>query len=136
MQFFVPLVLAAGLVYGGLMWLPLILAAAVCAYLFMNNLAVAKTPFKAQFATVKRAHTWIMSFLYIGTFGSFLGYSAAFPLVLKLQFPEAPGVEGGHHRDDHAGLHRPADRLADPPGRRLAVRQVRRGPGHRRSASC
>jgi NNP family nitrate/nitrite transporter-like MFS transporter len=90
MQFFVPLVLAAGLVYGGLMWLPLILAAATCAYLFMNNLAIAKAPFKAQFATVKRAHTWIMSFLYIGTFGSFLGYSAAFPLVLKLQFPDAP----------------------------------------------
>ncbi len=56
----------------------------------MNNLAVAKAPFRAQFATVKRPHTWIMSFLYIGTFGSFLGYSAAFPLVLKLQFPDAP----------------------------------------------
>jgi NNP family nitrate/nitrite transporter-like MFS transporter len=90
MQFFVPLVLAAGLVYGGLMWVPLCLAAAVCAYLFMNNLLVAKAPFRAQFATVKRAHTWVMSFLYIGTFGSFLGYSAAFPLVLKLQFPKAP----------------------------------------------
>ncbi len=90
MQFFVPLVLSAGLVYGGLMWLPLVVASAICAYFFMNNLAVAKTPFRAQFATVKRAHTWIMSFLYIGTFGSFLGYSAAFPLVLKLQFPNAP----------------------------------------------
>jgi NNP family nitrate/nitrite transporter-like MFS transporter len=90
MQFFVPLVLSAGLVYGGLMWLPLIVAAAICAYAFMNNLEVARAPFKAQFATVKRAHTWVMSFLYIGTFGSFLGYSAAFPLVLKLQFPKAP----------------------------------------------
>ncbi len=90
MQLFVPIVLAAGLVYGGLMWLPLVLAAAVCAYLFMNDLAVARTPFRDQFATVKRLHTWIMSFLYIGTFGSFLGYSAAFPLLLKLQFPLAP----------------------------------------------
>jgi NNP family nitrate/nitrite transporter-like MFS transporter len=90
MQFLVPIVLSAGLVYGGLMWLPLILAAATCAYFFMNNLAVARTPFKAQFATVKRVHTWVMSFLYIGTFGSFLGYSAAFPLVLKLSFPDAP----------------------------------------------
>jgi len=90
MQFLVPIVLSLGLVYGGLMWLPLILAAAICAYFFMNNLAVAKTPFKAQFATVKRVHTWVMSFLYIGTFGSFLGYSAAFPLVLKLSFPDAP----------------------------------------------
>jgi NNP family nitrate/nitrite transporter-like MFS transporter len=90
MQLVVPIALSVGLVYGGLMWLPLVLAAAICAYAFMNNLAVAKSPFRAQFATVKRAHTWIMSFLYIGTFGSFLGYSAAFPLVLKLQFPHAP----------------------------------------------
>jgi NNP family nitrate/nitrite transporter-like MFS transporter len=90
MQFFVPLAMSAGLVYAGLMWLPLIVGAGICAYFFMNNLAVAKAPLKAQFATVKRAHTWVMSFLYIGTFGSFLGYSAAFPLVLKLQFPQAP----------------------------------------------
>ncbi|GIH05190.1 MFS transporter [Rhizocola hellebori] len=89
MQFFVPLVLSAGLVYGGLIWLPLIVGAAVCAYAFMNNLAVARTPLKAQFATLKRKHTWVMSILYVGTFGSFLGYSATFPLVLKLQFPTA-----------------------------------------------
>ena len=36
---------------------------------------------------VKRKHTWIMSFIYIGTFGSFIGYSAAFPLLIKTQFP-------------------------------------------------
>lgn len=90
MQFFVPLAISAGLVYAGLMWLPFIIGAAVCAYFFMNNLAVTRAPLKAQFATVKRTHTWIMSFLYIGTFGSFLGYSAAFPLVLKSQFPNAP----------------------------------------------
>jgi NNP family nitrate/nitrite transporter-like MFS transporter len=30
-----------------------------------------------------------MSWLYIGTFGSFVGFSAAFPLLLKTQFPEA-----------------------------------------------
>src|SRR5215470_17519804 len=29
-----------------------------------------------------------MSFIYIGTFGSFIGYSAAFPLLIKTQFPE------------------------------------------------
>jgi NNP family nitrate/nitrite transporter-like MFS transporter len=29
-----------------------------------------------------------MSYLYIGTFGSFIGYSAAFPLLIKTQFPE------------------------------------------------
>lgn len=95
MQLFVPMVLAFGLVYGGLMWLPLIVASVICARLFMNNLAVAKTPFRAQFATVKRPHTWVMSFLYIGTFGSFLGYAAAFPLVLSIQFPDAPVAHVG-----------------------------------------
>ena len=29
-----------------------------------------------------------MAWLYIGTFGSFIGYSAAFPLLLKTQFPK------------------------------------------------
>jgi MFS transporter, NNP family, nitrate/nitrite transporter len=90
MQLFAPMAVAAGLVYAGLIWVPLVLASAVTGYAFMNNLTVAATPFRAQFAAVKRVHTWIVSFLYIGTFGSFLGYSAAFPLVLKLQFPHAP----------------------------------------------
>jgi NNP family nitrate/nitrite transporter-like MFS transporter len=86
-QFAVPLVVSAGLVYAGLVWLPFVVAAAVCAYLFMDNLSVARAPLRDQLSTLKRTHTWVMSFLYIGTFGSFIGYSAAFPLVLKTQFP-------------------------------------------------
>ena len=53
----------------------------------MNNLTSARSTFKDQLAIVKRKHTWIMSFIYIGTFGSFIGYSAAFPLLIKTQFP-------------------------------------------------
>jgi NNP family nitrate/nitrite transporter-like MFS transporter len=71
----------------GLMWvLPLIIAV-VGAFYFMNNLTSAKSSFRDQLAIVKRKHTWIMSFIYIGTFGSFIGYSAAFPLLIKTQFP-------------------------------------------------
>jgi NNP family nitrate/nitrite transporter-like MFS transporter len=88
-QFFVPLVVSAGIVFAGLMWVPFVVVAAVCAYLFMNNLKVAQAPVRKQLSTLKRPHTWVMSFLYIGTFGSFIGYSAAFPLVLKTQFPDA-----------------------------------------------
>ncbi|HET8657959.1 MAG TPA: MFS transporter [Micromonosporaceae bacterium] len=88
-QLVVPLAAAGGLVYAGLMWVPLVVAAAVCAYLYMDNLAVSRSPLREQLATVRRVHTWVMSFLYIGTFGSFIGYSAAFPLVLKTQFPDA-----------------------------------------------
>jgi NNP family nitrate/nitrite transporter-like MFS transporter len=53
----------------------------------MNNLTSAKASIKNQLAIVKRKHTWIMSYIYIGTFGSFIGYSAAFPLLIKTQFP-------------------------------------------------
>jgi NNP family nitrate/nitrite transporter-like MFS transporter len=71
----------------GLMWIPLILIAATGAALFMNNLSMARSSFRDQLVIVRQKHTWIMSWLYIGTFGSFIGYSAAFPLLLKTQFP-------------------------------------------------
>jgi NNP family nitrate/nitrite transporter-like MFS transporter len=71
----------------GLMWLPVIALAAFGAFLFMDNLGSARSTFKDQIVVAQRRHTWIMSFLYIGTFGSFVGYSAAFPLLLKTQFP-------------------------------------------------
>src|SRR6516225_7555680 len=72
----------------GLMWLLPIAIAVFGAIFFMNNLTSAKASIKNQLAIVKQKHTWIMSFLYIGTFGSFIGYSAAFPLLIKTQFPQ------------------------------------------------
>jgi NNP family nitrate/nitrite transporter-like MFS transporter len=71
----------------GLMWLLPVAVAVIGSFLFMNNLSTARSTFKDQLAIVGRKHTWIMSFIYIGTFGSFIGYSAAFPLLIKTQFP-------------------------------------------------
>jgi NNP family nitrate/nitrite transporter-like MFS transporter len=71
----------------GLMWVVPLVIAVFGAVFFMNNLTSAKSSFKDQLAIVKRKHTWIMAFLYVGTFGSFIGYSAAFPLLIKTQFP-------------------------------------------------
>ncbi|HEX3503960.1 MAG TPA: MFS transporter [Xanthobacteraceae bacterium] len=71
----------------GLMWLVPLAIAVFGAVFFMNNLATARSTFKEQLAIVGRKHTWIMSYIYIGTFGSFIGYSAAFPLLIKTQFP-------------------------------------------------
>jgi len=71
----------------GLMWVLPIVIAVFGAVFFMNNLTTAKSSIKNQLAIIKRKHTWIMSFIYIGTFGSFIGYSAAFPLLIKTQFP-------------------------------------------------
>jgi len=71
----------------GLMWLVPLAIAVFGAIFFMNNLTTARSSFKDQLAIVGRKHTWIMSYIYVGTFGSFIGYSAAFPLLLKTQFP-------------------------------------------------
>jgi NNP family nitrate/nitrite transporter-like MFS transporter len=71
----------------GLMWVLPLIAAITGAVFFMNNLTSAKSSFKDQLAIIGRKHTWIMAFIYVGTFGSFIGYSAAFPLLIKTQFP-------------------------------------------------
>jgi MFS transporter, NNP family, nitrate/nitrite transporter len=71
----------------GLMWMLPLAVAVLGAAFFMNNLTSARSSFKEALAIVGRKHTWIMSYIYIGTFGSFIGYSAAFPLLIKTQFP-------------------------------------------------
>ncbi|MFF7549128.1 nitrate/nitrite transporter [Streptomyces canus] len=71
-------------------YIPLILVAAVLAALFMNNIENVKNDTGAAKDAVKDGHTWIMSFLYIGTFGSFIGYSFAFGQVLTNQFGRTP----------------------------------------------
>jgi MFS transporter, NNP family, nitrate/nitrite transporter len=71
----------------GLMWIVPITVACIGAYLFMNNLTLASASLQEQLVILKRKQNWVMSYIYIGTFGSFIGYSAAFPLLLKTQFP-------------------------------------------------
>ncbi len=72
----------------GLIWLPLIAMAVLGAWFAMDNLSSARANVREQFAVARHSHTWIIAFLYIGTFGSFVGFSAAFPLLLETQFPE------------------------------------------------
>lgn len=69
-------------------WVIPIVIMTLLALFKMDNLPNAKQSVTDQFVIVKRKHTWIMTVLYVATFGSFIGYSAAFPLLLKSQFPE------------------------------------------------
>lgn len=71
-------------------YIPFIVVAAVLAALYMDNITSLKNDTGAAKDAVRDAHTWIMSFLYIGTFGSFIGYSFAFGLVLQTQFGRTP----------------------------------------------
>ncbi|EFL15461.1 nitrate/nitrite transporter [Streptomyces sp. C] len=75
-----------------LLWtyLPLIVLAAALALVRMDNLAPVRGDGGAVREAARDAHTWIMAFLYIGTFGSFIGYSFAFGLVLQTQFGRTP----------------------------------------------
>lgn len=71
-------------------YIPLIVAAAVLSALYMDNLASVRNDTGAAKDAARDPHTWIMSFLYIGTFGSFIGYSFAFGQVLQIQFGRTP----------------------------------------------
>ncbi|TDC72886.1 nitrate/nitrite transporter [Streptomyces hainanensis] len=69
---------------------PLIVVAAALAWRYMDNLGPVTNDTGAARESVRDRHTWIMSFLYVGTFGSFIGYSFAFGLVLQNQFDRTP----------------------------------------------
>ncbi|MGJ6980480.1 MFS transporter [Aestuariimicrobium soli] len=75
-----------GLAAAGLVYAPLAIAAAVCAFLFMDNLREAKADPTPTIRAMQYPHAWLMALLYIGTFGSFIGYSSAFPTLLTVVF--------------------------------------------------
>ncbi len=112
MQFVIPLVVTAG-VFGaiggepqitteggkvwaqnaGFIWVPFLVIATLAAWFGMDDIASAKASFKEQAIIFTRKHNWIMCILYTGTFGSFIGYSAGFPLLAKTQFPDVNSLQ-------------------------------------------
>ena len=68
-------------------WVPWIAVASLAAWFGMNDIAQSKASFAAQAAIFRRKHNWLMCLLYLGTFGSFIGYAAGFPLLIKNEFP-------------------------------------------------
>ena len=108
MQFLVPIAIGASL-FGGIggephgqlangspmwlqnaafIWVVPIALTVVAAWFGMNDLATAKASFADQAIIFKRKHNWIMCWLYIGTFGSFIGFSAGFAMLTKVMFPD------------------------------------------------
>ena len=98
-QFALPIIVGAGGAFGlfaagkalhlevaGYLYMALALVSAAFAFMFMDNLHAAAIRPRQQMSVVKYKDTWVMAFLYIGTFGSFIGYSSAMPLLIKLNF--------------------------------------------------
>ena len=69
-----------------LIWVPFIAICAILAWMFMHDIAAARASFREQAVIFRRKHNWLMCWLYLGTFGSFIGYAAGFPLLIKSQF--------------------------------------------------
>ncbi|MDH3418596.1 MAG: MFS transporter [Gammaproteobacteria bacterium] len=72
----------------GFIWVPFIIISAAIAWFEMNDIPSAKASFSEQAVIFQRKHNWIMCVLYTGTFGSFIGYSAGFPLLAGIAFPD------------------------------------------------
>lgn len=136
MQLFAPLVISTS-IFGGLegeplsmllpnsqtqfiwlqnaafIWVPLIILCSIAAWFGMNDITDAKSSFKEQAVVFKRQHTWLMCWLYMGTFGSFIGFAAGFPLLSGMLFPEVDPVK-------YAFIGPLAGALARPIGGKLA----------------
>jgi MFS transporter, NNP family, nitrate/nitrite transporter len=111
-QFVIPLVITAGVfgAFGGeplqvaggaklwlqnaaFIWVPFIVVSTLAAWFGMDDIESMKASFAAQSVIFKRKHNWLMCWLYTGTFGSFIGYSAGFPLLAKTQFPHVDSLK-------------------------------------------
>ncbi|MVU81096.1 MFS transporter [Nocardia sp. ET3-3] len=67
-------------------YLVLIVVAAVGAALYMDNVKNQKADLSYMLKALRIPQSWAIAFLYIGTFGSFIGYSFAFGQVLQISF--------------------------------------------------
>lgn len=71
-------------------WVPFILIGAVAAWFGLRRVPVTAN-FREQLDIFKDKHTWFMTSLYIMTFGSFSGFAAVFPLLIKETYGKFPG---------------------------------------------
>jgi len=73
-------------------YIPLIVVAAALASRFMNNLTHATNNRHGMRDAFRDKDTWLVSLLYIGTFGSFIGFGFALGQVLQVQFSDDFGT--------------------------------------------
>ncbi|WP_029684312.1 NarK family nitrate/nitrite MFS transporter [Tatumella saanichensis] len=69
-------------------WVPLLIIATLAAWFGMNDIPGTRMSIRQQLPVLKRGHMWLLSLLYLTTFGSFIGFSAGFAMLARTQFPE------------------------------------------------
>ncbi|MBO3663969.1 MFS transporter [Microbacterium sp. NEAU-LLB] len=127
-QLAVPIVVTLGaagtlnIQLAGWMWIPLILVAMWGAWRYMDNLSSAKADFAGAASALREPHLWVMALLYIGTFGSFIGFAGVFPKLIADQFPEFSTFHVGAASLSLAFLGALVGSLSRPYGGKLADR--------------
>ena len=127
-QFVVPIAVTIGagaslnLSLAGWIWVPFVLLAMFGAYRYMDNLSSAKADFAGSAAALREPHLWVLAVLYIGTFGSFIGFASVFPKLIADQFPEFSTFTVGAASISLAFLGALTGSLARPYGGKLADR--------------
>ena len=127
-QFAVPIVVTIGagatlnIALAGWMWIPLILLAMWGAWRYMDNLSNATADVAGSAAALREPHLWLLALLYIGTFGSFIGFASVFPKLIADQFPAFSTVQVGQAAISLAFLGALVGSVARPFGGRLADR--------------
>ncbi len=80
----------------GFIWVPLILASAAAAWFGMDDLADKWDDTRAgmaeQAVIFTRRHNWLMCWLVLGTFGSFIGFAASMPMLAQSQFQRSDAL--------------------------------------------
>jgi len=69
-------------------WVPFLVVAFILSVLFLKSVSLPSRGFKGQLEILSsknraRTHTWNCTMTYITSFGSFSGFSAAFPMLIK-----------------------------------------------------
>ena len=79
----------------GYAWVPLVIIGAIAAWLLLRSVPVKVSRVRDQFDILRHKHTWLMTVLYVITFGTFSGFAAIFGLLIKdLYGGEVFGTDG------------------------------------------
>ena len=74
-----------------LWYVPFLLLLGVVGWFSLRSVPVVAS-FKEQLDIFRNKHTWFCTITYVMTFGSFSGFSAAFPLLIKTLYGKFPGA--------------------------------------------
>jgi NNP family nitrate/nitrite transporter-like MFS transporter len=79
----------------GYAWSSLTVVGAVLAWLLLRSVPIGVNRIRDQLGVFRNKHTWIMTLLYVVTFGAFSGFAAIFALLIKNVYGTAAfGAEG------------------------------------------